>query len=575
MSHGWERLTAASREALARRVQRRLRSGAGAAHRRRVLAARARRRRAAARRRLAARRAGATESSRLAPHGRPLHHPRHPRGEPSPSRYLENYVYRAAPDATVLVESGKRPPRAAVRDYGKGRVAAFGYRNAGLSWRMPMTARAVRRPTSIGSISTPCSAALAAVGGAARAGIGRFHQRRLGAEGRRRQAGAIRQGRAARSSTCPPAATSWSSTPARTSASKPSTLARPKRSRTSPPAKNWPAEGDTVEVTWKSAKPATVEVVDGLRPRDRARHRPGPRHACSCGRPLTHSGFVQVGREPHRPSASPPPTARWKDYEVIMPWYGPARIAALDRPPSTTSSAKPASPPWPAPSAISRSWPAPTCTRLRRLLVPRTPTTSSARPPTPKPATSNTSHATWSSRTPVSSPSCARSSHSASATLAPPQAAGLLPGRRIFAHQLHRRLRRGLGARRSGRLPPVAAQGVQHARSLNASWGTSFTQLGCRGAHDHRRGAEARQFRALGRPPRLHGAGVRARARARRARSFARSTPAPRPPSPARRCPPPTTAPTGTRSTRSWITSSPTPAATRTPCTTCSIPASC
>ncbi|MEK7752721.1 MAG: hypothetical protein AAB654_12445, partial [Acidobacteriota bacterium] len=61
--------------------------------------------------------------------------------ETFPFQYLENYLYRAAPDAAVLVASASGHPVAAIRDFGKGRVVALGYRNAGLSWRMPATAR--------------------------------------------------------------------------------------------------------------------------------------------------------------------------------------------------------------------------------------------------------------------------------------------------------------------------------------------------------------------------------------------------------------------------------------------------
>ena len=139
LNHGWERLTARSREALARRV----REGAGL-----VLirpdgelspltpltplklpddAS-------------AVVEPAAMESSPWKPTGDhyitraiPI--------ESFPFAFLQNYIFNAAPGATVLAATESGHPVIAVRQAGKGRVVAFVYRNAGLSWQMPMSAR--------------------------------------------------------------------------------------------------------------------------------------------------------------------------------------------------------------------------------------------------------------------------------------------------------------------------------------------------------------------------------------------------------------------------------------------------
>ena len=139
-SHGWEALTERSREAIARRV----REGCG----------------------LVWVRPFASELSPLEPE-EPVAQPGQPYSELEPGKteaspwrrvadhyitqpipvetfpfdYLENYLYRAAPDATVLVASASGHPVVATREIGKGRVVGLGYRNFGLSWDMPMTVR--------------------------------------------------------------------------------------------------------------------------------------------------------------------------------------------------------------------------------------------------------------------------------------------------------------------------------------------------------------------------------------------------------------------------------------------------
>src|SRR5205823_11178786 len=54
---------------------------------------------------------------------------------------VQNFIYRAAPDATVLIRTDSGNPVLALRQSEKGRVVAFGYRNQGMSWEMPISAR--------------------------------------------------------------------------------------------------------------------------------------------------------------------------------------------------------------------------------------------------------------------------------------------------------------------------------------------------------------------------------------------------------------------------------------------------
>jgi hypothetical protein len=140
LNHGWNQLTPASREALARRV----REGCG----------------------LVLIRPFASELSPLTPNDlKPedselMEPQKQGKTESSPWRRtedhyitraipvesfpaadLQNFIYRTEPDAKVLIRTDSGNPILAVRQFGKGRVVAFGYRNEGLSWYMSMSAR--------------------------------------------------------------------------------------------------------------------------------------------------------------------------------------------------------------------------------------------------------------------------------------------------------------------------------------------------------------------------------------------------------------------------------------------------
>jgi hypothetical protein len=197
--------------------------------------------------------------------------------EQFPFAYLENYLYRAAPGAEVFVASASGRAVAAARDFGKGRVVAFGYRNAGLSWRMPMTARGYVPDESWEAFyALLCRAVIFAA---------------------RREKDAAGEWRITLPPPPQPEVTELKASAAILS------------------------EGGEVTVTWVGPKPQTVEIADGLG-RVIARGSGTSEVKLKVGRPLAHNGFVTAGgaKIPVRFAAA---SREWTDYEVIMPWYGP------------------------------------------------------------------------------------------------------------------------------------------------------------------------------------------------------------------------------------------------------------
>jgi hypothetical protein len=286
-SHGWETLTPRSREAITRRV----REGCG----------------------LVWVRPFASELSPLVPEqpvatpGRPYAEIEPGATEASPWRrtadhyitrpipvetfpfdYLENYLYRAAPDATVLVATATGHPVVAARDFGKGRVVGLGYRDAGLSWHMPMSARHfVADETWEAFYAMLCRALI-------------FAARREG-----------------------DAPADWQvpqPPPSQTQVTNFKTEAK------------IIAEGDGIEATWTAPEALTVELIDGLG-RVIAQATGTNRATLKAGRPLTHSGLLTAGgaKIPVQFAAA---GREWNDYEVILPWHGPRTyqpwIAAVD-----------------------------------------------------------------------------------------------------------------------------------------------------------------------------------------------------------------------------------------------------
>ncbi len=337
LNHGWGQLTPKSREALARRV----REGCG----------------------LVLIRPFAGELSPLAPtdlkpEDSELEEPQQPgRTESSawnrvgrhyitraipvesfPFADLESFVYRAEPGATVLIQTASGSPILAERQFGKGRVVAFGYRNQGLSWHMPMSARghlvdpyweyfyallsrsliyaAGREPASqIDWEKAPATWRLKnALGSIEKSGQGpRPHFTNLG------------PGRHFLEQQMP---ADWNITVI--------DVAQPDKVEHLTASAAVIGEGQSVTVTFHSTKPARIELIDGLG-RVIARAEGSDSVVLKAGRPLTHSGFVRatcgtaIEQSPVQFAAS---SRVWNDYEVMLPWFGPKTyqpwISAVD-----------------------------------------------------------------------------------------------------------------------------------------------------------------------------------------------------------------------------------------------------
>ncbi|MCW5981138.1 MAG: beta-galactosidase [Bryobacteraceae bacterium] len=327
LNHGWSALTAASREALARRVK----EGCG----------------------LVLIRPFASELCPLEPVTAPpavedeLEEPREPgKTEKSPWRrkgehyitravpvesfpfqYIEQYICRLANGAEALVESESGSPVAATSMHGKGRVVAFAYRNSGVSWHMPMEARngfvdvyweyfysllcraliyaAKREPAAVPDWG---------------ASSARWRVRDIYSQVRASGRGAFKGFKApepGRYFLEQQARADWRVTAI--DEPQPDAIEELKSSR------DIISEGDSVEVTWKATRPARIELIDGLG-RVIARAEGDGRAQLTAGLPLVHSGTVRatvgsaVAQTPVRFAAS---SRDWKDYEIILPWFGP------------------------------------------------------------------------------------------------------------------------------------------------------------------------------------------------------------------------------------------------------------
>lgn len=251
---------------------------------------------------------------------------------------VQNDRYRAVPGATVLIQTESGNPVLALRQHGNGRVVAFGYRNQGLSWYMPMSARgdfvdvsweyfyallvraiiyaAAREPRSVPDFS-------------ARSAIWRLRN----GYNEVLQTG---RGRAPSFATLAPGryfleqqlAADWMITAVQTG--QPETIEDLKAEP------EVIGEGTHVEVRWKAAQPAQTELLDGFGRVLARAEGTGSVHLTAL-RPLTHSGFVRatigatIRQIPVRFVAA---SREWSDYEVILPWYGPKSyqpwIPALD-----------------------------------------------------------------------------------------------------------------------------------------------------------------------------------------------------------------------------------------------------
>ena len=326
LNHGWEQLAPASREALARRV----REGCG----------------------LVLIRPFAGELSPLTPldlkpENGELEEPVQPgRTESSPWRRtgdnyitraipvesfpfrdLQNFVYRAEASAAVLIQTDSGSPILAVRPFGKGRVIAFGYRNQGLSWSMPMAARGHFVDAYWEYFyALLCRSLIYAAGREPAASVNWERDpttwRVKNARGEMEHSG---KGLKPRFANLSPGrhfleqqtATDWMITVI--------DVAQPDKVEALNSSADVIVEGQSVEVTWHSTRAARIELIDGLERVIARAEGVGVVHLMA-GRPLTHSGFVRatcgtaVEQLPVRYAAS---SREWSDYEVMLPWFGP------------------------------------------------------------------------------------------------------------------------------------------------------------------------------------------------------------------------------------------------------------
>ncbi len=327
LNHGWSALTAASREALERRV----REGCG----------------------LVLIRPFAGELCPLVPVGAsaPVGDEREGRSEPGktekapwrrraghyvtraipveafPFQHLEHYVCRAAEGDEVLIEAETGHAVLAAGIRGRGRVLAFGYRSAGVSWQMPMAARNDFVDVYWEYFYALLCRALIYAARREPAGVPDWNAPSVEWRIRDTHARVVLSGLGAYNP--PPtleggryfleqqAASDWRVTVL--DIPQPDTVEAVKASQ------ELISEGDQIEVSWKSSRPAKAELIDGLG-RVIARAEAAASTRLQAGRPLTHSGWVRVtagaavAQAPVRFAAS---SRQWKDYEVLLPWSGP------------------------------------------------------------------------------------------------------------------------------------------------------------------------------------------------------------------------------------------------------------
>ncbi|HEY6986745.1 MAG TPA: hypothetical protein VH369_00095, partial [Bryobacteraceae bacterium] len=251
---------------------------------------------------------------------------------------VQNFLYRAAPDATVLIRTESGNPVLAVRQSEKGRVVAFAYRNQGMSWHMPMPARghfvdasweyfyamvvraiiyaAAREPESIPDFTAPKAVWRVR---------DRYNHVLRSGHGRPPQFTDLAPGRYFLEQQLPE---DWTVTTVETG--------QPEKIENLKAEPAVIAEGADVEVRWQTNRPARIELLDGFGRLLAAAEGTDNVHLTAL-RPLTHSGFVRaaigatVEQIPVRFVAA---SRDWNDYEVILPWYGPKSyqpwIPALD-----------------------------------------------------------------------------------------------------------------------------------------------------------------------------------------------------------------------------------------------------
>ena len=240
---------------------------------------------------------------------------------------VQSFLYRAIPEATALIRTEAGNPVLAVRQFGQGRVAAFAYRNDGLSWQMPMSARGHFVDASWEYFYALLCRAILFVARRESTSAPDFNDRRAvwrlrdeynhvleSGKGRPHRFTHLEPGRYYLEQQL---GADWNITPLRTG--QPETI---ENLEAEPQVIS---EGADVEVRWKASRPARIELIDGFG-RVIARGEGSGTIRLTAQRPLTHSGFVRasigstIRQTPVRFVAA---SRDWNDYEVILPWYGP------------------------------------------------------------------------------------------------------------------------------------------------------------------------------------------------------------------------------------------------------------
>lgn len=263
--------------------------------------------------------------------------------ESFPFHLIENYRYRLAPGAEALIDTESGTPVLGTMTFGSGRVVAFGFRNIGLSWRMPFSA--MEEPVDVYWEYFYALVGRSILWAASR------EPDSLPSGGRhwtrwvlRSEAGnPVTQGDGPPSDPGQQAPGRYFLEKYATDDWEVSVLEVPRgdfvRNLTvTPPVI---APGQPVTVTFEAGAEADVSIEDGFgRVLAATKKSPGSADHVTL-RPdeaMTHGGFVRVVAGDARATQSVRFAAanrEWDDYEVILPWYGPNSyqpwIPALDR----------------------------------------------------------------------------------------------------------------------------------------------------------------------------------------------------------------------------------------------------
>lgn len=256
--------------------------------------------------------------------------------ESFPFQFLEQHPARLRSGAEALIESASGTPVLAIRSEGSGRVIGFGYRGYGLSWHMPMEAR--HHAVDIYweyFYSLLCRALIFAAKREPAATPlwdraewrvrDRYCQVRASGNGQPPDTWRLAPGRYFLERQ---ASTDWQITPIE--------IANNDRIENLKVSPEIIRQGSALEVTFESTKPARVDLIDGLG-RVIARATGERRVTLTAGRPLVHSGIIRVtagAATEAAPVRFEAASREWTDYEVVLPWAGPRSyqpwMSALD-----------------------------------------------------------------------------------------------------------------------------------------------------------------------------------------------------------------------------------------------------